>query len=84
MRIPRCRPLLGILVDSGEVEMVEQPNMRSVIGVQVAVLFEIVEESLPLAPETLCDIIPEALDPGIVDAPVAGKLSTHATPQHRT
>jgi hypothetical protein len=50
--------------------MVQQPDMRRDLGVEAMMDLEVGEELLPLLTEAMCDIVPEALDTGVVNAPL--------------
>ena len=58
MRIPRLAPLLRVLVDAGEKEMMDQPDVLRALGFQTVTLFEFKEEDLPFPAEALRDVVP--------------------------
>jgi hypothetical protein len=68
--VPSLRPILCISIDMVEEEMVQQPDMRRDLGVEAMMDLEVGEELLPLLTEAMCDIVPEALDTGVVNAPL--------------
>lgn len=68
--VPSLRPILRISIDMVEEEMVQQPDMRRDLGVEAMMDLEVGEELLPLLTEAMCDIVPEALDTGVVNAPL--------------
>jgi hypothetical protein len=69
MGIPCRRPLLSILVDSGEKEMVKEPDMGGDKRVEAVVDLKVHEKPLPLEAESVSDVVPKTLDARIVDTP---------------
>ena len=58
MRVPSLAPLLSVLVDRVEEEVVEQPDMLGPLGFETVAVFEVEEEDLPFPSEPFRDIIP--------------------------
>lgn len=67
--VPCLGPLLGVGVDGGKEEMMQEPDVRRLGGIQTVVYLEIREKVLPLLTKAVGDIVPEALNTGVVDAP---------------
>ena len=68
--VPSLRPLVSVLVDGGQKEMVEQPQMRWGIRIQPGCSLKLQKKILPLDAETARDIIPQPFDTGVVDGPM--------------
>jgi hypothetical protein len=69
VQVPSLSPFLGILIDLVEEKVVEEPDVSGEGGIQVVIDLEIDEENLPLVAEAVGDVIPEALNASVVDAP---------------
>ncbi len=58
VRVPYIRPFIGVLVDRVKKEVMYEPDVPWVVRVQVIVVFELEEESLPLPSEANGDVEP--------------------------
>lgn len=67
--VPDSHPVLGVLVDCVEEEMVEEPDMSVKVGVKIVVNFKSLEELLPFSGKPKEDVYPEALNAYIMDTP---------------
>jgi hypothetical protein len=68
--VPSSGPLLSILVNGIEEEIMEKPDIQWAAGIEMIMDFEIMKEILPLLPKPMSEIVPETLDPSIVDTPL--------------
>jgi hypothetical protein len=69
MPIPSLGPFLCIVVNAMEEKVVQEPNMLRKTGIQAMIDFEVNKELFPFEAKAMCDVVPEALNPGIVNAP---------------
>lgn len=67
--IPGFSPGKGVLVDVSKEKVMEEPDVSSIVDVKTFCGFQVSEEVLPLFPKPLCNIIPDSLNPAIVDTP---------------
>lgn len=67
MGVPRLKPFIGVLLDACKEQVMDEPNVRRIGGIQAVVDLQIPEEVLPLLPETASDIVPQAFNASIVD-----------------
>src|SRR6202035_510935 len=70
MVVPGSCPSVGIIVDLGEIEMLQQPKVSAEVNVKPVSQFKIIEKLSPFATKPCRDIAPEALDPYVMHAPV--------------
>ena len=68
MSIPSLSKFLCILINSVKKKVMKKPNMLRLIGTKTTVNLQFLKKPFPLATKGACDIEPEALYPGIVNA----------------
>lgn len=69
MVIPSLRPPLRVLIDIGQEEMVQEPDVCGDGWIEAVVSFKFDEEVFPLRTEAMGHVIPQTLDTGVVHAP---------------
>ena len=52
----------------------EEPDVRSIVDVKSFHGFQVSKEVLPLFPKPLCNVIPDPLNPAIMDTPIPERL----------
>lgn len=67
--VPSVRPLLGILIERMEEQVVKKPNVSRDVGIEAATRLQIQEKLFPLLTKAVSDIVPKSLDTGVVDTP---------------
>ena len=67
--VPTLGPLLRVLIDVVEEEMMEKPNVARNGWVESTIGLQVEEEVLPFQTEPVSDIIPEPFDSSIMDTP---------------
>ena len=75
MRVPRCGPLLRILIEPIKKKEVKKPNMCWDIWIETMVGLELKKEVLPLLTISVGDVVPQALNACVVDAPIVIALA---------
>jgi hypothetical protein len=73
MEIPRRCPPECVFMDAGHEQELNEPYVLGDAWVKTVVVLEGEEEYLPLVSKPAGDIVPEALDPCVVDAPANSK-----------
>jgi hypothetical protein len=72
--IPCFCPCKCISVDVVQKKVVEEPDMSGIVDVESFVCFQVGEKVLPFSTKPLSDIVPDPLNPTVVDAPDADVL----------
>lgn len=72
MGVPCVNPLLCVLVDGREEQMMQEPDVNGDGWIEAMGCFQTDEKVLPLFSEPTCDVVPEAFDSCVVYAPVGG------------
>jgi hypothetical protein len=75
VRVPSLRPLLCVLIDTVEEEVMQKPDVCGNRRVEAMVDLKIEEELLPLEAKAMSDIVPQPLYPSVVDAPGMPRIS---------
>lgn len=75
MAVPSICPCDSVSVDFIQKQMVEEPNVSRVVDVKAFICFQISEKCFPLATEPFCDIIPDPLNPAVMNTPDVRKPS---------
>lgn len=70
VRIPCLSPLLRVTVNGGKEEMMKEPYVAGTSWIEPVIGLEVEEKYFPLFAKTVCNIVPQALDASIVDAPL--------------
>ena len=71
MVVPGFSPVKGILVDVAQEEVMEEPDVSSIVDVKSFRSFQVSKEVLPLFSKPLCNIIPDPLNPAIMDTSIS-------------
>jgi hypothetical protein len=58
VRVPGLGPFFSICVHVVEEEVMEKPNVRGIVSVQVMMNLKVNKEVFPFLTESMCDIIP--------------------------
>jgi len=58
VRVPGLGPFFSICVNVVEEEVMEKPNVRGIVSVQVMMNLKVNKEVFPFLTESMCDIIP--------------------------
>ncbi len=69
MAVPHPHPVLHIPVDRVQPEIVNQPNVVMFGRIKTVMYFQLEEKILPLHAKIMRDIVPESLNPSVVNAP---------------
>lgn len=70
MCVPTLRPILSVLVEGVEEEVMQEPEMVAAIGIKSAMLLQLEEEGFPFAAITTGNIKPKTFDAGVMDTPL--------------
>ena len=74
MRVPSLYPLLCILIDCIVEQAVEEPDVCRIVSLEIVMGFESVKELLPLLAKATSDIVPQPLNPRVVNTSVIVSL----------
>lgn len=69
MVVPSICPCDGISVDVVQKQVMEEPDMSRVVDIKAFVCFQVGEKCFPLATKPFCNIIPDPLNPAVMNAP---------------
>jgi hypothetical protein len=67
IRVPGISPFLSICINVGEGEVMEKPNVRSIVSVQVIMNLKVNKEVFPFLTKSVSDVVPQSLDMRIVN-----------------
>ena len=70
VRVPSFSPSCSIIVDGGEEEPMEEPDVGRIFNIKAVVGLQAVEEVFPLTTKPFSHIVPQSLNPGVVDTSV--------------
>jgi hypothetical protein len=76
MQVPRSGPSLRILVHASQEQVLQKPNVSRCRRIQPIVVLEPEEKELPLVAKSTSDIVPESLNPCVMDAPAIDESAT--------
>ena len=74
MVVPSVCPCDSIPVDIIQKQVMEEPDVGRVVNVKAFICFQIGEKCFPLATKPFCNIIPDPLNPTVMNTPDVRKL----------
>ena len=74
MVVPSIRPCDSISVDVIQKQMMEEPDVSSIVDVKPFICFQVSEKCFPLAAKPFCNIVPDPLNPAVMNTPDVRKL----------
>ena len=82
VRIPRRSPFRSVLIDRVEEKVVDEPKVGRSIGIKAVAVLQLQEKALPLTAEARGNVVPQAFDAGVMNAPV-GRLKVRVSTKDR-
>jgi hypothetical protein len=74
MAVPSVCPCNGIPVDIIQKQVMEEPDVGRVVNVKAFICFQVGEKCFPLATKPFRNIIPDSLNPAVMNTPDVRKL----------
>ncbi len=69
MAVPHAHPVLCIPVDRVQPEIVQEPYVVMIGGIETIMYFQLKKKILPFHTKIMHDVVPESLNLGVVNAP---------------